>query len=67
MNASSIRSRKTYLTDVPDAPGCQRLIYTERYITWPAVYPDFRNRVAIAGKLAEREKLLLLPARKRHS
>jgi hypothetical protein len=49
------------------APGKQRLMYTACYITWPAIYPDFRNRIAVNGALSEREKLLLLPNRTRPS
>jgi hypothetical protein len=49
------------------APGRQRLMYTACYITWPPIYPDFRNHIAIAGELSEREKLLLLPTRTRES
>jgi hypothetical protein len=49
------------------APGKQRLMYTACYITWPAIYPDFRNRFVAIGPLSEREKLLLLPGRTRVS
>jgi hypothetical protein len=49
------------------APGRQRLMYTACYISWPAIYPDFRNHVAVTGELSEREKLLLLPNRTRGS
>ena len=49
------------------APGRQRLMYTACYITWPAIYPDFRNHIAVSGALSEREKLLLLPNRMRES
>ena len=45
------------------APGRQRLMYTACYITWPAIYPDFRNHIAVSSALSEREKLLLLPNR----
>ena len=45
------------------APGRERVMYTACYITWPAIYPDFRNRIAVTGDLDEREKLLLLPTR----
>ena len=40
-------------------------MYTACYISWPAIYPDFRNHVAVTGELSEREKLLLLPGRAR--
>lgn len=48
-------------------PGRQRLMYTACYITWPAMYPDFRHRIAVTGALSDREKLLLLPSRTRVS
>ena len=47
------------------ASGRERLMYTACYITWPAIYPDFRNQIAVTGALTEREKLLLLPTRAR--
>jgi hypothetical protein len=49
------------------APGRQRIMYTACYITWPAIYPDFRNHIAVTGALSEREKLLQLPNRTRAS
>jgi hypothetical protein len=49
------------------APGKRRLMYTACYITWPAIYPDFRNRIAVSGELSERERLLLLPTRTRRA
>ena len=45
------------------AAGRERIMYTACYITWPAIYPDFRNRIAVTGDLGEREKLALLPTR----
>jgi hypothetical protein len=46
-------------------PGRQRLMYTACYITWPAIYPDFRNHIRVRGELTGRERLLLLPTRER--
>jgi hypothetical protein len=49
------------------APGKRRLMYTACYITWPAIYPDFRNRITVNGELSARERLLLLPTRTRRA
>jgi hypothetical protein len=43
------------------APGKSRLMYTACYLTRPAIYPDFLNRIRVSEPLTTRERLLLLP------
>lgn len=43
------------------APGNTRLMYTACYITRPAIYPNFLNKIRICEPLTARERLLLLP------
>lgn len=42
------------------APGKSRLMYTACYLTRPAIYPDFLNKIRVSGPLTDRERLLLL-------
>lgn len=42
-------------------PGKSRVMYTACYVTRPAIYPNFLNKIATREPLTERERLLLLP------
>lgn len=42
-------------------PGRSRLMHTACYITWPAIYPNFMNKVVTKEPFTDRERLLLLP------
>lgn len=40
-------------------PGKQRLMFTACYVTRPAIYPDFDNKIAVGAPLTAREALVL--------
>lgn len=41
--------------------GKRRLMFTACYVSRPAIYPDFLNRISISAPLTRAEQLLLQP------